>query len=313
MARWGSNALAWPANLSDQDDQIGLAAAFGADTGGLQEMQTVLRERPPIDIAAALAAGNLREQLEAIPPLVALKKTAPGTDLAPILKSPKAYVAMKTLWRPSPGVSAFNSAQGRLVIAVCWEDAAAKNSRGGTLTQQAVEATWGYHGIAQFIGWQLCEPASKGIKIQVADVRPGSRYGKDSEAVLGPSMVLNFSFNSPDMIGTGCNQSVDNCILSVAIHEFGHALGFIHEQDSPDTPNWCIKKLKPQDIQAAAATLEAKVLTDWDEFSVMDYCFDIYKTRLQLSDCDIAAYRRLYPPDQGVEFAYQPKCPLRNE
>lgn len=296
--------------LSDQDDQLSLASVLQNDADGGHEMEEALRTRPPFDVAAAYADGTLADKIKATPPLVALKRQAPtGPSSDKILKSPKAYVAPGDVWTRDNS-SAFNSAQGKRVISVCWRNATAGNSRGRSLTQIAVGSTWEYHGIAQFIGWNDCEPDSKGIKIKIDDVRPGSLIGIQSEASFGDSMILNFTFNDSEM--AGCKQTADNCILSIAIHEFGHALGYLHEQDSPELPLWCRKKLDPNDIQVADAALKAKMLTDWDEFSVMDYCFDIYKTRLQLSDCDIAGYHKLYPPNDVVPPPpYSPQCETR--
>jgi hypothetical protein len=80
-------ALPWPSELSDQDSQIGLAAAFGGDVEGLHEVQAALRERPPRDVAAAFTAGNLQKQLEGIPPLLTIKQIGPAVAAVPILKS----------------------------------------------------------------------------------------------------------------------------------------------------------------------------------------------------------------------------------
>jgi hypothetical protein len=290
---------------SDQAAQMGLDEVFQNNTAQLDRVRESFKLNPPLDITKTYENGDLVARAEALAPLVPVLPPNTSQPTGGITKSPKAFVAMATLWRPQNS-SAFVSPSGRLTIFVCWLNPSASNSRGRAITQQAIEATWEYHGPVQFVGWKECKPDSKGIKITIADVRPWSAYGVQAESAT-PSMTLNFTFNDPQM--AGCKAISDLCIWSIAVHEFGHALGFIHEQDSANTPDWCVRQLGPGNIQAPDAALQAKLLTDWDEFSVMDYCFDIYKQRVQLSDCDIAAYRKLYgdPPSP----AYQPRCVTR--
>lgn len=156
----------------------------------------------------------------------------------------------------------------------------------------------------RFKGWTECGKTNDGgIKITVEDERPWSILGNcaDSET---QSMLLNFTFGNFQK--TRCKSNADQCIWSIAIHEFGHALGLLHEQDSPNTEEWC----KAKHIGTAPANfLKAKILTDWDASSVMNYCFDIYSHRAQLSDCDIAGYHEVYKPARPPQ--YKPKCNAR--
>ena len=84
---------------------------------------------------------------------------------------------------------------------------------------------------------------------------------------------------------------------------------FCTSRNSPETPQPCIAKLRQGDIQKPLDILKAKMLTDWDPFSVMNYCFDIYSHRVQLSDCDIAAYQSQYKKPSGNP--YQSTCKVK--
>jgi hypothetical protein len=288
---------------ADSSEQIRLADAFNSDAAELHTIKTDLKLSVPFDVSSAFDSGTLVVEAKALEPLLASQRSpqSPGD----IMKHPKAFVATATIWN-SKTENVVATPDGLLTLPVCWQNASPENARGRAITQQAVEATWEYHGLVRFDWSDSCRSSTVGIKIFVEDGRPWSYYGIQSQ-FPGQSMSLNFTFNDSQM--SGCKPTADLCIWSIAVHEFGHALGFIHEQDSPDAPEWCKKKLNPSDIQRPDETLKAKMLTDWDEYSVMDYCFDIYKDRIQLSDCDIAAYRKEYGTPASPSFV--PKCPLK--
>jgi len=87
---------------------------------------------------------------------------------------------------------------------------------------------------------------------------------------------------------------VDYCVETIAIHEFGHALGFSHEQNRPDTPSWCNQEQGTDGDWAIGI---------WDLDSVMNYCNPLWNGDGQLSVTDIRAVQEIYADFRNNELS----------
>jgi Astacin (Peptidase family M12A) len=107
-------------------------------------------------------------------------------------------------------------------------------------------------------------------------------------------MTLNFRLDQfPGF--EGCATRNDQCVRTVAVHEFLHAVGFLHEHlrleartlqsDCPQAVN------PPRDFNG----YKPLPVGAYDRDSIMNYCNNIYRGEPALSAGDLAALRLWYP------------------
>lgn len=168
-------------------------------------------------------------------------------------------------------------------VYVCWENPSNQAASDMRLVEQAVTETWQASSKLQFTGWSACGEKNEGIRILIDDSGPRTlALGKQISGVKG-GMLLNFKFAqwSP-----ACQSMHRYCVYAIAVHEFGHAIGFSHEQNRADAPGECQRLRQGSDGD--------KLLTPYDEKSVMNYCNAKWNNDGQLSALDASAVQELY-------------------
>lgn len=210
------------------------------------------------------------------------------------------------------------SSDGITYIPVCWKVSGYETDK--DYVRSAVESHWGGISSIKFTGWGTCTTAQltgNVIRIALGDVTPSSAVGTSG---YGVGMNLNFTysswnsytnqncncppydaacaFHSKTYYGYNCDYCSGNhayCNAVIGLHEFGHALGYYHEQTRPDNSNeeYC------DEFQSGETTITGGDLltSSYDTASIMNYCTEWDHSTPVISTGDI----------QGTNAAYGTK------
>lgn len=180
-------------------------------------------------------------------------------------------------------------------VPVCWETAG--YTREKAIVRNAISGTWEWFANIRFTGWAACPTgigiggsgSVKHVRVRIL-AQDTSNSGAGGSARVGTAALSSAEDNDPGVIlsfnpdGTADEGRVEY----VGVHEFGHVLGFIHEQDAPGNEGSakCNTGVDPD--------ANPVPITGYDRDSIMNYCNRDGNMTGHLTDVDIAGVQKIY-------------------
>ena len=183
------------------------------------------------------------------------------------------------------------------VVPVCWETPGYNGEK--AIVRSAVSNTWERYSYLRFTGWGACptggiggSSSEKQVRIRIKPQGTENAGAGGSARGYGMSVLSSADENNPSVTmffnpdGTADRGRVEY----IAVHEFGHVLGFVHEQDSPGNVNahgvaYCA---------SPGNEANATALTGYDPDSIMNYCNKDGNMRGNLTAKDIQGLQAIY-------------------